>query len=98
MLALPRPRRVATVLLPDLALPLALGAFAVCAAAIWAAGTALSNYTDTFSDRLGLGDALGGLILLAVATNLPEIAITVTAAKNGQLDVAVSNRDCPGSR
>lgn len=78
-------------LLPELSLPAALAVFALCAAAIWAAGIALSNYTDILADRLGLGDALGGLILLAIATNLPEIAITVTAARNGQLDVAVSN-------
>ncbi|MGZ4518273.1 MAG: sodium:calcium antiporter, partial [Mycobacteriaceae bacterium] len=43
------------------------------------------------ADRLHLGQALGGLILLAVATNLPEIAITYSAAASGQLDVAVSN-------
>jgi cation:H+ antiporter len=43
------------------------------------------------ADRLHLGQALGGLILLAVATNLPEIAITYSAAASGQLAVAVSN-------
>jgi len=42
-------------------------------------------------ERLPLGQALGGLILLAVATNLPEIAITCGAATSGNLDVAVSN-------
>ncbi len=78
-------------LLPALPLALSVLVFVVCAAAIWVAGIALSNYTDVLSDRLHLGAALGGLILLAVATNLPEIAITVTAAANGQVDVAVSN-------
>ncbi len=78
-------------LLPEVSLRLALVVFVACAAAIWVAGVFLSNYTDVLSDRLGLGSALGGLILLAVATNLPEIAITVTAASNGHLDIAVSN-------
>jgi cation:H+ antiporter len=78
-------------LLPSLPLWLSLLVFVCCAVAIWIAGISLSNYTDVLSDRLHLGSALGGLILLAVATNLPEIAITFTAARNGQVDVAVSN-------
>jgi cation:H+ antiporter len=78
-------------LLPSLPLWVAVLVFVGCAVAIWIAGISLSNYTDVLADRLHLGSALGGLILLAVATNLPEIAITVTAARNGQVDVAVSN-------
>ncbi|MDQ6839768.1 MAG: sodium:calcium antiporter, partial [Actinomycetota bacterium] len=50
--------------------------FVASAVTIWGAGIWLSNYTDILADRLHLGQALGGLILLAVATNLPEIAIT----------------------
>ncbi|MGI8666869.1 MAG: sodium:calcium antiporter [Jatrophihabitans sp.] len=65
--------------------------FIGCAVVIWVAGISLSDYTDILADRLHLGQALGGLILLAVATNLPEIAITYSAAASGQLDVAVSN-------
>ncbi len=77
--------------LPSLPLWASVLVFVLCAASIWVAGIFLSNYTDVLSDRLHLGAALGGLILLAVATNLPEIAITVSAALNGQVDVAVSN-------
>jgi cation:H+ antiporter len=77
--------------LPSLPLWASLLIFCSCAGAIWVAGIYLSNYTDVLSDRLRLGAALGGLILLAVATNLPEIAITVAAAMNGHVDVAVSN-------
>jgi len=65
--------------------------FVASAATIWVAGIWLSNYTDILAGRLHLGQALGGLILLAVATNLPEIAITYSAAASGKLDVAVSN-------
>jgi cation:H+ antiporter len=79
------------VLLPTLPLWASLLTFCLCAGAIWVAGIYLSNYTDVLSDRLHLGAALGGLILLAVATNLPEIAITISAAVNGHVDVAVSN-------
>ncbi len=78
-------------LLPQLPLWAEILVFLGCSAAIWVAGKYLSDYTDVLADRLHLGQALGGLILLAVATNLPELAITYSAAASGQLDVAVSN-------
>jgi len=65
--------------------------FLVSAGVIWAAGIKLSDYTDVLAERLHLGAALGGTILLAVATNLPEIAITVSAALSGHVEVAVGN-------
>jgi cation:H+ antiporter len=70
---------------------LLLAVFLGCAAAIWGAGIKLSDTTDVLSERLHLGTALGGVVLLAIATNLPEIAITAGAALSGQLDVAVGN-------
>ncbi|SEF37158.1 cation:H+ antiporter [Amycolatopsis pretoriensis] len=65
--------------------------FVVAAAAIWVAGISLSNQTDVLATRLHLGSALGGLVLLAVATNLPEIAIVVSASAAGNVGVAVGN-------
>src|SRR5919202_5729455 len=65
--------------------------FAGAAGAIWLAGIQLSNQTDVLSTRLHLGSALGGLILLALATNLPEIAIVSSAAVSGSVGVAVGN-------
>ncbi|WP_349897781.1 sodium:calcium antiporter [Parafrigoribacterium soli] len=65
--------------------------FVVAAAVIWFAGIQLSKTTDVLDSRLHLGSALGGLIVLAVATNLPEIAITVSAAASGSIDVAAGN-------
>ena len=55
------------------------------------AGIKLSDYTDVLAERLHLGAALGGVILLSIATNLPEIAITVAAALSGNVGVAVGN-------
>jgi len=72
-------------------LPLLIGLFLVSAAAIWVAGTRLSDATDHLAVRFGLGEALGGMILLAIATNLPEIAITVSAALRGDLVLAIGN-------
>src|SRR5919112_94022 len=65
--------------------------FAAAAAAIWVAGIQLSDQTDVLSERLHLGSALGGLILLALATNLPEIAIVASASLSGETGVAVGN-------
>lgn len=74
-----------------LPLPLLAVVFAGCAAVIWLAGVRLSAATDILDDRWHLGSALGGVVLLAVATNLPEIAITVTAAASGDVGVATGN-------
>ena len=80
--------------MPDfshLSLPLLLLAFASAAGAVWLAGVQLSNTTDALASKYGLGEALGGLILLAITTNLPEIAITTTAALHHDLGVAIGN-------
>jgi cation:H+ antiporter len=75
----------------SLGLPLLLLIFAVAAGFVWLAGMQLSDTTDVLASRLGLGEALGGLILLAIATNLPEIAITVSAALHHDLGIAIGN-------
>jgi cation:H+ antiporter len=74
-----------------LSLPVLLLIFGAAAAAIWVAGIQLSKQTDVLSTRLHLGAALGGLIMLALATNLPEIAIVASAAVSGNVGVAVGN-------
>jgi len=65
--------------------------FVAGGAATWAAGVFLSKATDALDNRFGLGEALGGAILLAIAGTLPEIAITISAARAGHLDLAVGN-------
>ena len=63
--------------------------FAAAADAVWAAVVRLSDTTDELLERFGLG--LAGLILLAIVTNLPEIAITASASLSGHLGIAVGN-------
>jgi cation:H+ antiporter len=65
--------------------------FAVAAAVTWYAGIWLSKSTDEIDHRFDLGDALGGTILLAIAGSLPELAITISAASSGHLDIAAGN-------
>ena len=74
-----------------LPLPLLLVIFIAAGAAVWLAGTRLSQATDILDTRLGLGQAFGGLIMLAIVTNLPEIAIVVSASLTHQVGIAVGN-------
>jgi cation:H+ antiporter len=75
----------------SLSTPLLALVFLAGAGATWAAGVALSKTTDALDARLGLGEELGGLILLAIAGSLPELAITVSAAAAGNLGLAAGN-------
>jgi cation:H+ antiporter len=66
--------------------------FLIAAAAIWWAGTRLEHLSDLISHKTGLGQAFTGMLLLATATSLPEIATTVTAvAFLGNAELAVHN-------
>ena len=61
------------------------------AGAVWLAGIWLSDTTDALERRFGFGEAIGGLLILAITTNLPEIAITTGAAVSGDLGIAIGN-------
>jgi cation:H+ antiporter len=65
--------------------------FGVAAIITWISGVALARATDVLDDRFGLGEAIGGMILLSIAGSLPELAITLSAAKSGHLDIAAGN-------
>src|SRR4051812_48627431 len=74
-----------------MSLPLLSLVFLAAGAIVWIAGIYVSKTTDVLSARFKLGEALGGAILLAIVTNLPEIAITVTGAMRDQLEIATGN-------
>jgi cation:H+ antiporter len=74
-----------------LATPWLLIIFVVGVGATWLAGVRLSTTTDALDARFDLGEELGGILLLAIAGSLPELAITVSAAAQGNLDLAAGN-------
>jgi len=65
--------------------------FIVCASLIWVFGIKISKAIDEIVNHYGWGEAIGGIVFLAIITNLPEIAITAVAAFNHDYDIAVSN-------
>lgn len=72
-------------------LPANLMLFAICAVSVWLAGSALARYADIIADRRNLGKALMGLVFLATATELPEIATTFTAAIKNNASLVLGN-------
>lgn len=59
--------------------------------AIWISGIKLTKAIDAITSHYGLGEAFGGMVFLAIITNLPEIAITTVAAFYKNYDIAISN-------
>ena len=68
-----------------------LAVFAAAAVVVWMAGSKLSVYADVIADRTGLGRAFVGLLLLATATSLPEVATTITAGAIGNARLVTGN-------
>lgn len=75
----------------SLGAPLLLLLFVAAAGATWAAGIVLSRATSALDARFNLGAAMGGMVLLAIAGTLPELAITVSAAASGNLGLVAGN-------
>jgi cation:H+ antiporter len=74
-----------------LATPLVLAVFVAAGALIWWAGGILAATTDAIDAHFGWGEGLGGAVFLAIATNLPEVAIIVGGVYTGSLGLAVGN-------
>jgi len=69
--------------------------FIISAVIIIAAGIYLSNIADQISQLSFRGTVLGGTLigtfLLAIATSLPELAVTTSAVKKGLFSMALGN-------
>jgi cation:H+ antiporter len=68
-----------------------LALFAGAAVFVWIAGTRLADCADAIADRTKLSAAFLGMVLLGVATSLPEVATTVTAAAIGNPRLVAGN-------
>ena len=71
--------------------PLIVVVFLAAGIATWIAGLYLSRATDVLDQRFGLGEAVGGMLLLGLAGSLPELAIVSSAALSGHLALATGN-------
>ncbi len=58
---------------------------------VWIAGIYVTKTTIKLSKEIGMGEVLGGLIILALITNLPEIAIMAASAIRNELEIGISN-------
>ncbi|USP78032.1 hypothetical protein yc1106_05306 [Curvularia clavata] len=65
---------------------LILGFFAICLA-----GYILSHAATTITDELRISDILFGIIVLAIATTLPEKFISVMSGRRGHAGILVAN-------
>jgi cation:H+ antiporter len=68
-----------------------IAVFVAAAALILVAGSKLERWAERIGRVTKLGDVFAGMILLAVATSLPEIATSATAALHGNVGLAVNN-------
>ncbi|MTI61537.1 MAG: sodium:calcium antiporter [Firmicutes bacterium] len=65
--------------------------FIIIAGLIIISGTYLSKFGDIIAEKTGLGQALIGGILLALATSLPELVTSITSSLVAVPDIAIGN-------
>lgn len=65
--------------------------FLAASVVILVAGVVLTDASDLIAVQTGLGRTFVGSIFLAVATSLPEVVTTSTAASMGKYDMAMGN-------
>lgn len=65
--------------------------FGMAAVVVLVAGTWLPDAADDMSQALGLSRSFVGTVFMALATTLPEMAVTVSALRLGALDMTIGN-------
>ncbi|MGY1825556.1 sodium:calcium antiporter [Blastococcus sp. SYSU DS0541] len=68
-----------------------LGVLAAMAVVIVVVGVRLTRVADTLAERTGLGDAIGGALLLGAVTSLPGNVTVLTGALEGDPGFALAN-------
>lgn len=67
------------------------GRYAAHAAVVVAAALVLPSLAQRIAHLTGLGESVVGTLFLAVATTLPELAVSMTAVRMGAYNLAVGN-------
>jgi len=68
-----------------------IAVFLLIGAAIALLGTRLTAISDRLADRTGIGEAITGAVMLGAVTSLPGSVLSVTAALDGNADLALGN-------
>jgi len=76
-------------MLDGLGLPALIAIFVVSSGAVVLAGVSLARHGDAIAVQTGLGGLVVGMLLVAGATSLPEIATGVSATLEGSPDLAI---------
>ncbi len=77
--------------MPHTTLTNSLLMFALCAGVVWFSGARLAYLADALADRYRLAKSLVGLLLLSLATSLPEVATTLSAAVSQAQNLVLNN-------
>jgi cation:H+ antiporter len=76
---------------PALTLRAAVWRYAAAAAAVVGAGLWLPFAAEGVATTMGWSHSFVGTLLVAMATTLPELTVTITAVRIGALDMAIGN-------
>jgi len=68
-----------------------LAVFALACVAVWGAGALLTRCVDVIAERRGIGRAFMGFVVLATATQLPELVTNSTAALRGDARLVLNS-------
>lgn len=76
---------------PDITLPRALGFYGLAAVGVVIVALRLPATADEMATVMGWHQTFVGTLFVALATSLPELAVTASAVRIGALDMAISN-------